>query len=38
MQAKLATSASTMGMTHRGLTWRSCGPDEKTAARLGQTT
>ena len=38
MQAKLATSARTIGMPHSGLTVLSCGPDEKTAARLGHTT
>src|SRR5512145_423667 len=38
MQAKLAISASTMGMPHSGLTWRNWGPEENTAARLGQTT
>jgi hypothetical protein len=38
MQAKLAISATTIGMPHSGLTCLSCGPEEKTAARLGQTT
>ena len=38
MQAKLAISAITMGMPQSGLTCLSCGPEEKTAARLGQTT
>ena len=38
MQAKLASSARTIGMPQSGLTCLSWGPEEKTAARLGQTT
>jgi len=38
MQAKLAASAATMGMPHRGLTVLSIGPARNTVARLGHTT
>ena len=38
MHAKLASSASTIGMPHSGLTWRNWVPEENTAARLGHTT
>jgi hypothetical protein len=38
MHAKLASSARKIGIPQSGLTVLSWGPDEKTAARLGQTT